>query len=247
MCVTDNDYVHLVRKYRPIYRQKFLTQTLFADPASARATEAFLGESETSTGEVLGFKGAMIVVANMDRLSEDGLSWKDSEILAICGLLSPEDMAGRGLILIRAKYFRDQSVAARQILKTILAHEWIEVMHSLAFPNKKANKTILSGGTLAWLAYRLRQPAIWQHLPFENEAIRLAMLELLVSVESLDTLSRKEFGMTFEEFRQAVRQQGDAGPNDNRMIKMITKFSTRRYVPESLVWERLIQLIFGED
>lgn len=227
----------IVDKYRPIYRKKFMEQTLkHALPNAQIRTEAFLRPKERAAGELEGFPGVEIIV------SYDATD--DPDILAAnTAMCDPETGNLTGIITVSPILCRPTKKAGWELLKAVLAEEWIEVMLKIRDGDTSMAKTVAGKEKLVLLFSKLKRPVLWQDTPDEYQKMAFAMRKLLVSEYSLRELAHTKLNTNFNELRKL------ADDDPNRAMQLLhdfaEMFSAEWQVDIDLVWDRIQEVMFG--
>lgn len=211
----------IVDKYRPVYRQEFVVDTLY-NIGGAKAYKAF-GENG------LGFKDCYIVV-NFDGPKHEGLYAHN---------FVREYPSGKKEGIIQLNPIVREKEKYRQ--KEILAEEWIEVM--MKFEGILGGEhQVLGNFEMAMLFNNLKRRTFWQDSRDFLIKMHAALRRLLVSSHSIEEMLIEDFGSSIQKLKGLVATDS----NGARVLieKFLLSFAGRWDVEKGLVFDRLQETLF---
>lgn len=211
----------IVDKYRPVYRQEFVLDTLH-NIGGAKAYRAFDGNG-------LGFQDCYVIV-NFDGPKHDGL-------LAHNFVREFPDGKKEGIIqlnpIVRTKKKHRQ--------KEILAEEWIEVM--MKFEGTLGGEhQVLGNFEMAMLFNNLKRRTFWQDSRDFLIKMHAALRHLLVSSQSIEDMLIEDFESSIQKLKRLVTTDS----NEARVLieNFLLSFAGRWDVERGLVFDRLQETLF---
>jgi hypothetical protein len=225
----------IVEEYTSVYRKKFMFQTLGAIPGEKMKTDAFLRIHERLPNEKEGFLSEIIV-------SFDGV---DHPKVWAANMVLEDDKTGvrTGVITVAQTLVVDITKGnGKEILKEVLAEEWLEVMMKLRDGTDEA-KTVREKEELIMLFSSLKRPALWQDTTEREQELHHALRRLLVPTLSLCDDLRKTFGLTFEQIRGLCKT--DTSRASSVLRNFAKTYSANWSVDYELVFDRIREVLFS--
>lgn len=215
----------IVKKYRSVYEQKFMMQSLRTFPNNRIKTDAFDSERR-------GFPGKYIVV--------DFSGSAHNKVKAANVLFSQNEKMG---LIYVAQGFHSRS---KEEQKVVLAEEWLELMAGFELGKHEIHKSLSGKLPLALLFNSLKQRGFWQDSTSEHAELLVALRLLLVPKDRLQETSIELHQKTLDELKVMVT----TSPDEARLLieQLVLTFAVKFYVDKDLVWDRLMTfLIDGQE
>ncbi len=214
--------IDIVSKYRLVYKNVYMMETLH-NFGGAKKLPAFDNEGR-------GFRDAYIVV-NFD-------GPKHADIWASNFCKSYPDGTQEAMIQVNP----DLRTLEKEKQKTILAHEWIEVMVKFRDGHRES-KRVAGKIDMVVLFNTLRRRAFWQDSAEFASKMHSALRYLLVSRESIEEMLKADFEKSITDLRNMVTHE----PNTAVKLipKLIESFGAKWSVDVELVYDRLQEILFS--
>lgn len=231
--IDPRELAEVALEHRNLYRREYLVQTSRLRPGMGPIRLKAWTEVDD---EVIGFPQDEIVVSFSDQ--PHPTVWSSNVIQ------NKPDGSRIGYIQI----LKDLDASTDEFRKFLFAKEWLEIIGDFARPGSRAAERKVAGRKrLIELYCALRRSNLWQNDSDEVQCLQIALQNLLVSTESIETFLSRIYGKSLSQLKALCNSENYEEFNEGRSLleELENSFSIAKSVDRSVVRLRISQILFN--